>query len=274
MPEGKVRLSDQNQHFDQAQETAKALASEVGNNYPERHRLAMSADWHIRGLIYHYNNICSNYTLVAQDVVEFLNITESDVVIRKSDAYSNLLFEVYATINLAKISLDNLRNVLEPVFVTNKNNMPKSVRGLVGGQTDCPVYEELAENELLPYLMDLRNCLVHYRTFAVSENIFAQEKGINMETDFSSMEWFTSSLAKIYFEKIDKRNIAVNIYLPDEIFVENRKGGKSLAVFDYQQGNNILAMTRNIVQMSLEALLASMSYLNTLDEPEFKYENS
>jgi len=101
-------------------------------------------------------------------------------------AIQEMWFEFYALISLARIALDRLRNLLRPIFATEFNRLPKSISGYLNGGTNCPVYEWLAEQPTVEYLCDIRNCIVHFRTFATGDNAMIVKEGLD-ENEFGEM---------------------------------------------------------------------------------------
>jgi len=124
--------------------------------------------------------LLEKYVVFGEELANRANIG-ADAVIMHLPEIQHLMFEFYALINLCKISLDNLRTFLSPTFTNN--HLPKSIRSFIKGKSDCPVYQELICEPILMYLIDIRNCLVHYRSFATSDNTFA----VNTKIDFNEL---------------------------------------------------------------------------------------
>src|SRR5690349_13097441 len=83
------------------------------------YRLAVhQAEWHVRGLVYHCRKLVECYGQVAQGVADRVVGTGADVVLMYAPAIQEMWFEFYALVNLARIMLDHLRDLLVPVFVT------------------------------------------------------------------------------------------------------------------------------------------------------------
>jgi hypothetical protein len=143
-----------------------------------------------------------------------------------------LIFEFYALVNLSRIALDHLRHLLSKLFKTPFNNLPKSITGYKAGTTDCPICERISNDPVIAYLIDLRNCLVHYRTFATKDNTVATREGFD---ELEDPEGFLRSS----FRVDEQSRLVFNIYLPDEIFVMSGNN-KTLAKFTYNNGNNLL----------------------------------
>jgi hypothetical protein len=173
--------------------------------------------------------------------------TPPSTILMYAPVGQQLLFEFYALVNLARISLDNLRNLLEPTFLTPFGELPKSVTDYTKGTTDCPVYTWLCDQPIVAYLSDLRNCLFHYWSFTTSDNAVVIREGLpDAFGDFADMPW----LFRGVFRLESKRRIAVNVLLPDSIF-EYRDGTKRLARFTYDLRINILSQSREFLRTSV-----------------------
>jgi hypothetical protein len=59
-----------------------------------------------------------------------------DLIIGRALEFRVMMFEFYALLNLARITLDSLRVFLRPLFKTDYGQLPKSVRSFVKGKTD------------------------------------------------------------------------------------------------------------------------------------------
>jgi len=116
---------------------------------------------------------------------------------------------------------------LEPLFIRGSDELPKSVRAVLEGSTHCPVYMALVRQPLVDYLLDLRNCLVHYRSFATSDNAYVVEEGteINGALERGDLENYLRSMARADFRRVGENAISVNVCLPDRIFEADERGG-------------------------------------------------
>jgi len=83
------------------------------------------SEWFILGVIHHCKNMIYYYGLFSKGVQEREKNTNANIVIMYSPETQKLLFEFYALINLGRICLDNLRNILSPVFQLNVLFMKK-----------------------------------------------------------------------------------------------------------------------------------------------------
>lgn len=178
---------------------------------------AHQAEWHVRGAAYHCRNIFEKYKVFIHETSKRAGIDGGppEAIIMYAPVAQPLMFEFYALVNLSRIALDNLRSVLAPTFKTQFAQLPKSISDYSGATTDCPVYRWLADQPALSYLSDLRNCLVHYRSFATSDNALVIQEGSECA---ERMRSDLPALFKAEFRLSGRGAIAVNVLLPDTIF--------------------------------------------------------
>lgn len=230
-------------------------------------------EWNIRGLFYHLENVIDRYIQFAEDVRNRLNgfdsIEEIPVMlIINSPSVNTLMFEFYALVNLSKVTLDNFSKLLYPLF--NNVHLPKSISDLSSGTTNCPMYERLANDYHILYLRDLRNCIVHYRTFATTENAAVILEGTE-PTDLPLDSLWLSSMTQAVYRTNEERKLVTNIYLPDKIFQKNEDGSdKKLAQFTYGEKNNILSMAMRFVRNILFSTIEATAYLQRRGNFEYK----
>ncbi len=189
------------------------------------------------------------------------------MIIMHSPECQAMMFEFYALVNLARISLDRLLHVLAPVFKTPFQQLPNSVTGFMDAQTDCPVYRILARQPIVPYLIDLRDCVVHYRSFATTDNTQVLLEG---EHDFDLVDRIMPGLFKAVFRPVGKRRVSVNVLLPDKIFVRDRSG-KKLVAFTYQQRINLLSQSREFLKTVVGATAEAFGLLIEPGKPTYTY---
>ncbi len=232
---------------------------------------AHQAEWHVRGLTYHARKMIRRYASVGQGIAERANLRpEMAAVIIHDPSVQQLLFEFYAIVNLARISLDNLRNVLGPVFTTQYGQLPKSITDFTLGSTNCPVYEMLAREPMVEYLSDIRNCLVHYRPFATSDNAIAVAEGLGDSATLDDLTWL-QPMTKAVFRKMGNDGVVVNMYLPDRIFELDQGGNKVLVDFTYQYRINMLSQSVSFVLLVASATIASLQLLVDPGSPTYSY---
>lgn len=219
---------------------------------------AHRAEWHVRGLIYHCRNIIKYYGDFCTDVIIRATADPENtpsLLIMCSPSVQFLMYEFYALVNLAKISLDNLSKLVYPLFDTI--HLPKSISDYDSGTTNCPMYERLANDTITHYLIDLRNCLVHYRSFATNDNAYVYDESVDYsEAQKIAKDWI-APMAKALFRITEDEKIVVNIFLPDNIFERNESGDKKLTNFTYENRKNLLSYSmrfaRTVVFSTIEA---------------------
>ncbi len=255
------------------------VGSEGGGAWARRCRspsrqilLGFQAEWHVRGLIYHLRRCHEHYSTFVGEVSARASAGASAIVMF-APSFQQMLFEFYALVNLARISLDNLRVYLRPLFVRSSHQLPKSVRDVLAGNSDCPVYTQLSDQPLLTYLLDLRNCLVHYRSFANRDNAIVRDENLKGELlKDADGDPFLTAMARAEFRRVGPNAISVNVLLPDRIFEEKTTGGGDrLAPFTYSERWNLLSMAKGFVELTAGALIATMHLLAHVDEPMFQF---
>lgn len=195
---------------------------------PEQALLAHQAEWHIKGLVYHFERLLKVHDIVASEVGSRALGIETDVIVMYSPDMQDLIFEFYALVSLARITLDELVKYVRPLFV-NGPSLPKSINDFLRGQTDCPLASMLilGGEDLLRYLVDIRNCIIHYRTFATTDNTIAVSDATD-ESQLPDVPYFDAirSVTRVYFRRMGGTKVSVNVLLPDKIFVESGAGKK------------------------------------------------
>lgn len=220
------------------------------------------AEWNMRGLIYHCRNISEKYTEFCEEVIMRVMADEKTkpaILIMNSNAIQHLMYEFYALVNLTKISFDNLSKLVYPLF-TNKH-IPKSISDFKSGTTNCPMYERLANDPITEYLIDLRNCLVHYQTFATNDNAYVIEEGIDDEAVLQIAKNWVSPMAKAMFRYTDENKVVVNIFIPDIIFERSENGDKKLADFTYLNKYNLLGYSMRFARAVMFSTIEAFTYL-------------
>jgi hypothetical protein len=97
--------------------------------WPEHALIVHQAEWHFLGVAYHTRNVLTNYnTMMQRDIIRaaVASACETpDLLVAPAPEFRGMMFEFYALLNLARITLDNLRVFLRPVFKTNYRQLPK-----------------------------------------------------------------------------------------------------------------------------------------------------
>lgn len=249
------------------EKSISGLTHEVAKSHGDRSLLAHQADWHIRGIVYHFRALAGHYSSFIHEV-SARAATGASYIIMYAPSFQRLLFEFYALVNLCRISLDNLRIFLKPLFTQASDQLPKSIRDVLKGNTNCPVYARLVNQEAVDYLLDIRNCLVHYRSFATSNNAFLLEEGVDVPEVLRGDDSFVASMARGYFRRVGEDGLAVNIYTPDRIFGE---GSDKLVEFTYEQKWGLFPNARTFASIAISSLSLAMVCLRDLDEPGFEF---
>lgn len=271
MSRNETLLSEFEKSIAALEKAASGLGHLVAEAHEDRSLAGFQAEWHLRGLIYHLRCCMEHYSTFVGEVSARAS-TGASAIVMFAPSYQQMLFELYALVNLAKISLDNLRVYLRPLFVPSSPQLPKSIRDVLAGASDCPVYQGLTSQPLLAYLMDLRNCLVHYRSFATSDNAIVEEESVDGLLEEADRNPFLIAMARAEFRRVGRNGISVNVLLPDRIFEEKTKGGGDrLAQFTYDERWNLISMARGFVEISAGALIATMNLLAEVDEPKFHF---
>jgi hypothetical protein len=234
---------------------------------------AHQAQWHVRGVIFHCTSLFNAYRSFARGIAGRAQREDPpNAVIMHSPDCQVMMFEFYALVVLARIALDNLRMTLAPVFKTPVSQIPKSVADVVAGHTDCPVYTWLRDETPLDYLSDVRNCLVHYRSFATSDNALVMEEGLAFDEQQQQAVEMLGTLPEVFKAtfRLGEGTVAVNVLLPDRIFV--RKGtSKALCPFTYNRRINLLSQSRDFAMMVAQATHMSLGLLGSHGEPAFAF---
>jgi hypothetical protein len=264
-------LADFEKSITAIQQAANGLGHRVASTHSERSPLGFQAEWHVRGLIYHLRRCFEHYSTFVGDVSARAS-TGANGIVMFAPSFQELLFEFYALVNLAKISLDSLRIYLQPLFLQSSQQLPKSVRDVIAGSSDCPVYQRLMNQPLLEYLMDFRNCLVHYRSFATSDNALVKEENVKDLLNGTDSPYF-SAMARADFRRVEPNGISVNVLLPDRIFELDAKGGRRLAQFSYIERWSLISTARNFVELTAGSLIATMQLLTEVNDPVFSFES-
>jgi hypothetical protein len=264
------RLEDFRQEIAELEQSVEGLGHRVAEAHSERSLLGFQAEWHIRGILYHLRRLFDLYAVFVHEVCARA-APDASVLIMYAPSFQEMLFEFYALVNLSRISLDSLRIFLSPVFKRNCDRLPKSIRDVLMGKTDCPVYNALSGQDALEYLLDLRNCLVHYRSFATSDNAYVIEEGFDTSDIDGQYDAYFVAMARADFRRIDDKAIAVNILLPDSIFEISATGGKSLTPFTYEQRWSLLSMARSFAQLAVTSLRGALQCLEEINDPVFTF---
>lgn len=262
-------LQDLSADIQALEKSIEGLARMVTEVRKDRAILAFQADWYGRGAIYHLKNTLEHYSTFVREVAVRAT-TGANVLIMYAPSFQEMMFEFYALVNLCRITMNGLRMYLRPLFTVNADRLPKSIKEIFKGTTDCPIYLYLAEQSILEYLIDLRDCIVHYRSFGTSDNAIVTEEGYELPGDLSEDSWLTS-MAKAYFRRIGEDAVSVNVYLPDKIFDAGALPNRRLVNFTYTERWNLLSMARGFTELTVRSLALVLHALRALPDGTFKF---
>jgi hypothetical protein len=240
---------------------------------PERRLVAEQAEWHVRGLAYHLRAIARLHREVIEGVASRALAGEPSVVVMHAPEMQDMLFEFYAFVVLARISLDQLGRYLTPLF-TNRE-LPNSLTEILKGSTDCPLYREQlpAQLPLLRYLIDIRDCLVHHRSFATSDNTVAAQEGEDI-SDFEETAPWQHALARVSFRRLGGERVVVNVLLPDEIWHYNDAGTRSgmARSFSYDKGTNLMRQCIEFMKLCASSVFVTLDLLRSEDDAVYTWQ--
>ena len=259
----------------------RAAATDLISKKGNFSQIVHNSEWHMRGAHYHFSQLANSYDeFAAGAALRVHSIAEKgsdvDVIIMYAPEFQRMMFDFYALVNIVRIFLDNLRIYLQPVFLTKLGQMPKSILDILNGYTDCPVYKTLNSRPDMRYLCDLRNCIVHYRSLATSDNLIVTKEGLSAEDKdmlFNKADptGRLSSMARAVFRKDDNNAYVVNVFVPDRIFDDANKGTKKLVNFTYEAKWNILSASRDFVNFIRYPLLITYQLLGSVGTPAFQW---
>lgn len=234
--------------------------------------ISPEAGWYIKGIIYHGRNLIKCYCDIVDGTIKRINTVGAvDALIMYTPSAQSMMFEFYALINILRISLDALRKLLSPAFITPISQLPKSITDFKSGTTNCPIYENLAKCQDISYLIEIRNCAVHFRGFTTLDNTVAIREDSDMVISELDSEWISSITKASY--RIEENRLIFNIYLPDKIFTHEQNGNKKLAEFTYSNKLNIISKSMNFIRIVSDSYLEASTYANDkimLQRFEFK----
>jgi hypothetical protein len=157
----------------------------------------------------------------------------------------------------------------------NPANLPNSVTDIQKGWTDCPLYASYLadQGQLLRYLLDIRDCLVHHRSFATSDNTVAV---VSDACELRHPEWFGpwhEPVTRVTFRKVDSGGMSVKILLPDAIFEYDADASRTRMVgrFTYKEGINLLSQCREFARLTVGAVLTALALLQSQRTPLYTW---
>lgn len=242
----------------------RSTISNLIKENPDLEVRSYRSEWHIRGLVYHCQNIIKHYNDIGEGLITRVNAisdTKPDVLIMSTLSCQYLMYDFYALINLAKITLDNFVKLINPLFITK--NIPKSISDIKSGTTNCPMYERHSNDNLTKYLIDLRNCLIHYKSFATRDNVYVIREGVDTieeAVDSEEIRNFVGSMLRAVYRITEKGEVVFNVYIPDKIFEIKEDGTKRIAEFSYDMKRNIVGYSMKFIRIIMFSMLEIITY--------------
>ncbi|WP_105620063.1 hypothetical protein [Vallitalea okinawensis] len=229
-------------------------------------------EWHLHGLVYHMKNLITYYSDIGEQVRLRINSGEDipAIIILNCESGQKLYYEFYSFVNLTKITLDNLSKMVYPLF--ENKDLPNSFSKYNAGTTNCPLYEWLSNTDLIYYFIDIRNLLVHFKSFATTDNIVVLKDDLldeinNATNDIESYKFYTECMLKSYYRIQDKR-LVFNIKIPDSIF---EGAHDKICKFEYYENKNIIAESMKLTRVIFQTVSFIRDYYSSERKPEFKY---
>lgn len=258
------------------------LAAAVGSLVaakPEHADRAQTAAWNLGGQIYHARRLYQHYTALADQVSGRVNAvlpdTPPDVLLFVSPAAQQLLYEFYAFLSLARISLDELRHLLRFVLAPPKGaSLPKSMKDLVRGVTDCPMLVELRGDPLFRHLVDLRDCLVHHKAFVSADRMLVVKDGSDVDLEEILQDGWSRPVTLPLYRVAEGDRIVVNVLLPDRIYSYPTPEDRGSLVFPFTYGkrHNILTQIVEYLRFGAYQVIQSLLLLRDHEEAPYAWE--
>lgn len=263
-------------HFEKEIEGIESLVrksvQKIAQAKLEYYWLAHEAEWHLNGLTYHVRRICQLYNEIAVKITERAMIAERPgVLIFYSPEMQALLFEFYALVTLSRITLDHItQHTLAPLF--KPGALPGSVNDFLKGSSDIKLHESLKEESSTRYLIDVRDCMVHHRTFATSDNTVAIADHMNEDAIAGIKENWKYPITRTYFRLANEHKLVVNILLPDAFYEYDQAGnrGRLIKDFSYSERRNILRYSMDFIHICGAATIQVLELLEKEKLPQYK----
>lgn len=239
---------------------------------PETLQLRLhQADWHLRGLMYHVRRIRSLYAPSTKNVGDMAaGDAAGNILVTASPAMLELMFEFYAFISLARVTLDQLQRYAAPALALEPSQRPSSITDILRWETNFPVYEEIQRQRgLVQYLIDIRDCIVHDRTFATSEGMVAVQEGFPEDQVPDMPVRWARPVVRTYFRRLGGNKVSVNICLPDQIYVHSATGKRLVSEFTYGKVN-LLTQCREFAALCTNAVTLALTFAAIGDKYELR----
>ena len=133
------------------------------------------------------------------------------------------------------------------------------------------MYATLRDDPAFLYLIELRDCLVHYRTLGTDDILLAVREGVDVSVierhDFIRQR----PLARAWFRELPPDGVVVNLYLPDRIF-DLSGPTKKLAAFSYDLRINLLSQALGFVSIPAWCVATALQDLFDKAEPIYTWQ--
>jgi hypothetical protein len=125
----------------------------------------------------------------------------------------------------------------------------------------------------LRYLLDIRDCLVHHRSFATSDNTVAVRTGVGELGLPEGFGPWHEPVTRVTFREVDPDGMSVNVLLPDAIFEYDADGSRRrmVARFTYDKRINLLSQCREFAGLTVGAVLTALALLQTQRTPLYMW---
>ena len=126
-------------------------------------------------------------------------------------------------------------------------------------EIDSPAFIDLSttHQDIVRYLIDVRDCIVHFRTFATSDNTVAIEDSFPEEKIPDLGLWSDRPVTRVVFRRLGGVKVVVNVLLPDAIrsYLPDGTRGPFMFPFTYTQGYNLLTQSREFARLCTSSVL-------------------
>lgn len=266
--------------IEELEQGSSHMINSIGGDHK---KFAVHAEWHIGGLIYHLKSLLEGYQKYAEEassrIVSSPAGANETLIVMHSDESQRMMYDLYALVVLLRICLDKLSEYLKPLFLDSSAELPDNFSTLLNGKTNCPVYLRLQSEANLQYLADIRNCLVHNRTFACGKISYVIPEGVR-KSQIQEIEGIGSVISPLplkafyRFKNKSKGEVVINVYLPDRFYKDKEDRRKyELIDFSYELKINLLAQSFIFTEFVVGAIFTSLSLLKQNNEAKyfFKY---
>jgi hypothetical protein len=261
---GPRKLGDFDAKIDSLDNARAREIEHIAAAIDSRHALMVfQADWHLRGLVYHLRRMRELYEAATKNVGDMAaGDPAGNIMVSTSPAMQQLMFEFYAFISLARVTLDQLIRFSAPSLKLESGQLPKSITDVLKWKTDFPPFVDLQgrHRPLVQYLIDIRDCIVHHRTFATNEGMVAVEEGFPEEKVPEMPARWARTVVRTSFRRLGGRSVSVNVLLPNAIYSYKATGERDLILKEFSYGDvNLLTQCREFAKLCTAAVLQTLA---------------